>query len=83
MSDTQRPFAKRLRVWMLATGIGAVVAFAVFTIYRNFLPSGYITENSVAPGAYVVLAFWAILTVTLGAAWVVLLVSWLVRRRSL
>jgi hypothetical protein len=70
-----------LRVWMLVTGFGALVAFALFSIYRGFLPGGDMGTFYVAPGAYALLVVLALATVGLAIAWVVLLVVWLVRRR--
>ena len=69
-----------LRVWLWVTGITAVAAFVIFTVYRGFLPSGDITSSSVAPGAYAFAGFWAVLTVAAAVAWVALGIAWLLRR---
>lgn len=71
-----------LKVWLLVTGLGALVAFVLFSIYRGFLPGGDFGTFYVAPAAYALLVSLALLTVVLVTAWLVLIIVSLARRRA-
>ena len=72
--------SRALRTWMLITGIGALIAFVLFSLMRSFMPSGDFGTFYIAPAPYSGLVTLALLTVGLGIAWIVLMVVWLVKR---